>query len=81
VSLDFLNDDDHLFARDVIAKMMAFNPKERIKLVPDAVDQLKSNWESYNKAITNKHFTILSNGDIINYKSHIMLLFRCLRGP
>jgi len=48
LNLDFLNDDGHFFARDVITKMMTFNPEERIKLVPDAVEQLESNWKSCN---------------------------------
>ena len=46
LNLDFLNDAGHFFARDVITKMMTFNPEERIKLVPDAVDRLEFNWKS-----------------------------------
>jgi len=37
--------DDH-FARNVIAKMLAFDPKDRIKLVPDAVETLESDLKS-----------------------------------
>jgi len=52
-----LNAGGHFFARDVIAKMMTLNPEERIKLVPDAADQLECNWKSYNKVnITLLHF-------------------------
>lgn len=36
------------FARNVIVKMMAFDPEDRIKLVPDAIDKLESDLKSCN---------------------------------